>query len=102
MYKGQDNLYLCRSRLVPEYAQRGQAPCAFRVELETRSGEQLSATARIVNAFNISHQERNKQGYHYFCATEYRCAGQPGYGHSNFYWRDNENRPGDWTVEREE
>jgi hypothetical protein len=98
VYRGEDNLFLHRSRLVAEYAQRGQAPAAFRAELETQSGERLSAGAQIINAFNISHQERNKQGYHYFCATDYLCDGRQGYGHSNFYWCNNENRPGDWTV----
>jgi hypothetical protein len=98
LYRGEDNLFLRRSRLAAQYAQPGQAPKAFSAELETRSGEKLSTSARILNAFNISHQERNKQGYHYFCATEYLCEGQIGYGHSNFYWRTNAHRPGDWTV----
>ena len=98
LFRGDDNLFLRRSRLVAQYTQPGQAPAEFRTELETRSGDQLSASARVRNAFNISHQERNKKGYHYFCATEYDCDGRTGYGHSNFYWRNNAHRPGDWTV----
>lgn len=101
-YRGEKNLFLRRSRLEAHYALRGKAPADFAVELEGRSGEQLSASARILNAFNISHQERNKQGYHYFCATEYLCEGQVGYGQSNFHWRKDSQRPGNWTVTQED
>lgn len=98
IYRGEENIFLRRSTLAPRYAPLGQAPVAFQVELEGRSGEPLSATAKVMNAFNISHQERNKQGYHYFCATEYESGGQKGYGHANFYWGKNTWRPADWTV----
>lgn len=96
--RGEGNIFLRSSRLTAQYAHLGQAPTAFQVELEGLSGEPLMATANVMNAFNISHQERNKQGYHYFCATEYESGGQRGYGHANFHWRKNEQRPIDWTV----
>jgi len=98
IYRGQENVFLRRSRLAAQYGQPGQAPIAFEVELEGRSGEPFQASATIMNAFNISHQERNKQGYHYFCSAEYESGGQRGYGHANFHWRKNEQRPADWTV----
>jgi hypothetical protein len=98
IYRGQENVFLRRSRLAAQYAQPAQAPIAFEVELEGHSGEPLQATAKVMNAFNISHQERNKQGYHYFCAAEYESSGQRGYGHANFHWRKNQLRPADWTV----
>ncbi len=98
IYRGEENVFLRRSRLTAQYAQQGQAPAAFQIELEACSGEPLQATAEVMNAFDISHQERNKQGYHYFCAAEYESGGQRGYGHANFHWRKNEQRPADWTV----
>jgi hypothetical protein len=98
VYRGDENIFLRRSRLAAQYAQPGQAPAAFQVELEDNSGEPLQATAKVLNAFNISHQESNKQGYHYFCAAEYESGGQRGYGHANFHWHKNEERPTDWTV----
>jgi hypothetical protein len=98
IYRGDENIFLRRSRLAAQYAHTGQAPQTFQVELEGRSGAPLQATAKVMNAFNISHQERNKQGYHYFCAAEYETCGQRGYGHANFHWRKNEQRPADWTV----
>lgn len=100
IWRGKENVFLQRSRMSADYASPGQAPVAFRVELEGRSGEQVSADATVLNAFNISHQERNKQGYHYFCAAEYESGGLKGYGHANFHWRDNSCRPDDWTVTR--
>jgi len=102
IYRGDDNLFLARARLEAEYSAKGKAPVAFGAELMGRSGEQLSATARIINAFNTSFQERNKQGYHYFCATEYLCQGQRGYGYSNFHWREDRFRPEVWTVGQEQ
>ena len=100
IFRGGGNVFLRRSRLVPDYARTGQAPAGFHVELEGQGGERVAAEAQVVNAFNISHQERNKQGYHYFCATEYRSEGQPGHGHANFFWCDHAARPGDWEVRR--
>jgi len=98
VYRGGDNTYLRRSRLVAHYAKPLQTPTAFQLELEDRRGGQLHADARVLNVFNISHQERNKQGYHFFCANEYESNGQKGYGHSNFFWRRNAWRPDDRTV----
>jgi hypothetical protein len=98
VWRGERNIFLRSSRLSAQYAPYGQAPAAFQVELEDRSGETVQANAKVMNAFNISHQERNKQGYHYFCATEYECGGLRGYGHANFHWHKNEQRPTDWKV----
>ncbi len=98
VFRGAENIFLRRSRLTAKYAQDGQAPAAFQLELEDLSGESLQANANVMNAFNISHQERNKQGYHYFCAAEYDCGGLKGYGHANFHWRKKEQRPTDWKV----
>ena len=98
LYRGDDNLFLERSRVEIQYAQRSNTPTAFRAELGTSNGEQISTSANVLNAFNISHQERNKQGFHYFCATEHVCEGQRGYGQSNFFWRKDAYRPEDWTV----
>jgi len=96
--RGGENRFLGASRLHASFAVRGQAPAALDLALAGRDGEQLQATATVINAFNISHEERNKQGFHYFCATEYQCEGRRGYGHSNFYWRRNALRPARWTV----
>jgi len=98
IWRGEENIFLRRSRLTAQYAHSGQAPAAFQIELEPLTGEPLQASASVMNAFNISHQERNKQGYHYFCACEYECGGQRGFGHANFHWRQNPQRPADWTV----
>ena len=98
VWRGKENVFLRSSQLAAQYAPYGQAPAAFQVELEDLSGEMLQANAKVMNAFNISHQERNKQGYHYFCATEYESGGLRGYGHANFHWRKNEQRPTDWKV----
>jgi len=98
LYSGAANVFLQRSRLNPTFARTGQTPVGFDVELEARDGCHASAKACVVNAFNVSHQERNKQGYHYFCATEYECGGRPGHGHANVFWRNRGARPGDWEV----
>jgi hypothetical protein len=98
VWRGEENHFLRSSRLAAQYSDQGQAPNAFQVELEDMSGETLAANARVMNAFNISHQERNKQGYHYFCASEYETGGLRGYGHANFHWRKNEQRPTDWKI----
>jgi len=96
--QGGDNAFLQRSHLDARYAPINQTPESFAVELETRCGQQLSATARVLNAFDISHQELNKQGYHYFCATEYESDGRTGYGYANFFWKNNTDRPENWGV----
>lgn len=100
IWRGQGNEFLQRSTMTASYAARGQAPAAFTVELEGRDGGRAAAEGTVLNAFNISHQERNKQGYHYFCATHYRSGELTGYGHANFHWRDAGCRPEDWTVTR--
>jgi len=98
IWRGKESIFLRSSRLAAQYAPYGQAPATFQVELQDCSGDTLQANAKVMNAFNISHQERNKQGYHYFCATEYESGGLRGYGHANFHWRRNEQRPADWKV----
>jgi hypothetical protein len=98
LYHGGENRFLHRSRIQTCYAARGHAPESFDLGLQLRTGERFDASARVLNAFDISHQERNKQGYHHFCATEYRCAGRTGYGHTNVFWRKNALRPLDWSV----
>jgi hypothetical protein len=102
LWRGEENIFLRSSRLAAQYAPagQGQAPTAFRIELEPLAGAALQADATVVNAFNISHQERNKQGYHYFCAAQYDCDGLKGYGHANFHWRRNPQRPTNWTIAR--
>lgn len=100
VYRGKNNTHLRRIHTVSRYAGPFQSPTGFRVGFEDLGGERLQADARVLNALNISHQEHNKQGYHFFCATEYDCGGLKGYGHSNFYWRKNPWRPADWTVEQ--
>jgi len=101
IYRGKDNEFLRKSRLAANFADQGQAPHGFDVELEGRSGDRVAARGSVINAFDISHQERNKQGYHYFCATKYESEGLQGFGHANFHWRKNSYRPGDWTVTTE-
>jgi len=98
VYRGGENDFLHRSRLNAGYAKLNQTPERFEVELETRSGQQLSAVGRVLNTFDISHQELNKQGYHYFCATEYESGAHKGYGYANFFWKNHACRPMDWRV----
>ncbi len=98
VFRGGENIHLQQVRTVCRYASPVQSPVAFRVECTDQGGRELQAHAQVRNAFNISHQERNKQGYHFFCATEFDCGGLKGTGHSNFYWRKNRWRPADWTV----
>jgi hypothetical protein len=102
IYRGEKNALLRASRLRANYEAAGKPPTGFSLELESRAESDLSASARVLNAFNISHQERNKQGYHYFCATQYECEGQVGYGQSNFHWCAEADRPQAWSVEPEE
>lgn len=102
IYRGEKNALLRASRLRADYRAAGRAPTSFSLELESGSDAGLAASARVINAFNISHQERNKQGYHYFCATEYECEGQIGYGQSNFHWRRAADCPRDWSVKQKE
>lgn len=102
VYRGSENVLLRRSNLHAEYAMKGKAPAVFGLELETHSGEVVTASGHILNAFNTSFQERNKTGYHFFCATEYQCEGQVGYGQANFHWRGEPDRPYDWGVTQEE
>jgi hypothetical protein len=99
VFRGERNVLLQRSQLAVEYASIGKAPTAVQLQLTDREGAQFDLNARMLNAFNISFQERNKQGYHYFCAAEYRSQGQTGYGQTNVHWRLEPDRPRDWTVE---
>jgi hypothetical protein len=100
IFRGKTNDLLRRSHIRPAYAPRGQAPATLHMEIETASGDRLAAGGRTLNAFNTSHLERNKQGYHFFCATELNCEGQVGHGHCNVFWRTAEVRPEDWAVPR--
>jgi hypothetical protein len=100
IWRGKENAFLQRSRMTAAYGPPGKVPESFTVELEGRDGDRVNAHAKVLSAFDISHQERNKQGFHYFCATEYESEGRVGYGHANFHWRDHSVRPGDWTVGR--
>jgi hypothetical protein len=65
------------------------------------SGDRVSASARVLNAFNTSFPERNQTGYHYFCAAEFHCEGQVGYGQVNVHWQKQEHRPENWTISQE-
>jgi len=102
IYRGEKNMLLRASRLRADYDGAGRPPTGFSLELKGRTDAGLATSAHVINAFNISHQERNKQGYHYFCATEYECEGQVGYGQSNFHWRRAADCPRDWSVKQEE
>jgi hypothetical protein len=98
IWRGEGNEFLQRSRMTAAYGPDGKVPASFTVELDGRDNGQISAAGEVISAFDISHQERNKQGYHFFCATEYEAEGRKGYGHANFHWRGHRYRPGDWTV----
>ncbi len=98
IFRGKTNELIRRSRIRAAYAPRGNAPSGLQLEIAASDGAALTATARALNAFNISHQEWNKKGYHYFCATEYTCESQVGYGQANLYWRKQADQPEDWTV----
>lgn len=100
IFRGKTNDLVRRSHIRSVYAPRGQAPASLHMEIEAASGDKLAATGRTVNAFNTSHQERNKQGFHYFCATEFSCEGHVGHGQCNAYWRKEADRPEDWGVPR--
>lgn len=101
IWRGKQNELIRRSRLRSQFAEKGSAPAAASLEIEGREGDSVAASARAMNAFNISFQERNKVGYHYFCAAEYQCQGQTGYGQLNFHWRKHEDRPENWAVSQE-
>ena len=98
IFRGKTNDLVQRSRIHPAYAPRGHAPTSLQLEIAAASGDKLSATGRMLNAFNVSHQERNKTGYHYFCATEFTCEGHLGHGQCNIYWRKAEDLPAEWSV----
>jgi len=98
LYQGDRNVFLRGCRSLTRYAGRGNAPAGFDLALDTRAGARLEASVQVVNAFDISHQERNKQGFHFFCASEFLCNGRRGHGYTNIFWRGRALRPGDWTV----
>lgn len=98
IFRGERNVLIERSRVRTQYAGIGKAPDSIEMQLVDREGGELALSARMLNAFNISFQERNKQGYHYFCAAEYDCLGQKGYGQTNVHWRLEPDRPTDWSV----
>jgi hypothetical protein len=101
IWRGEQNELIRRSMLKAEYAPKGQAPAALALTMEGCNGDRVSASARVLNAFNTSFQERNKTGYHYFCAAEFHCEGQVGYGQVNVHWQKQEDRPKNWTVSQE-
>lgn len=98
IFRGKTNDLVRRARLRTVYGPRGQTPASHLMEIEAASGDKLAATGRTMNAFNVSHQERNWQGFHYFCTTEFTCEGQVGHGHCNVSWRKEAERPEDWSV----
>jgi hypothetical protein len=98
VYQGDRNVFLRGCRSLTRYAGRGNAPAGFDLALDTRTGARLEASVQVVNAFDISHQERNKQGFHFFCASEFLCNGRRGHGYTNIFWRGRALRPGDWNV----
>jgi len=98
IYRGGENEFIRSAKTNVTYAPTGKAPESFGVTIEGHNSGNLSATGRILNAFSTSFQERNKTGYHYFCFTEYQCAGKAGYGQSNFHWRLEEDKPREWLV----
>lgn len=97
IWRGQQNELIRRSRLQAQYM-KGESPTSFVFDLEGQQGGRVSAPARVLNAFNISFQERNKTGYHFFCATEFQSEGQIGYGQTNVHWHKREHRPEQWSV----
>ena len=98
IWRGKENELIRRASTKTQFAARGQAPAALQLEIEGRNGGRVSAQAKAICAFNTSFQERNKTGYHYFCAGEYQSGGQTGYGQINVHWRKQEDRPSDWAV----
>jgi len=98
IFRGQENQLVRSSRLTADYDPSGKAPQSFRVELRGEGGDAVSASARILNSFSTSFQERNKTGYHFFCFSEYQCEGLVGYGQSNFHWQKDADCPRAWAV----
>jgi len=98
IYRGGENNLVCRSRIRMGYAEMGKAPTEGRFAIEAQNGDRVEASCRALNAFNTSHQERNKTGFHYFCHSQYQCEGQTGYGQTNVHWRLEADRPTDWAV----
>lgn len=98
VYRSRTNELVRRSHVRAAYAPRGSAPSKLEVQFQAPGSGVVAATARVLNACNISHQERNKQGFRYFCAAEFQCEGQVGYGQANLFWRKPGDRPEDWSV----
>ena len=98
IYRGGENNLVRRSHIRMDYAEMGKAPTEGHFAIEAQNGDRVEASCRALNAFNTSHQERNKTGFHYFCHSQYQCAGQTGYGQLNVHWRLEADRPKDWSV----
>lgn len=99
VYRGGDNILLRQSNLEIAYRAKSKAPETLSMQLEDRDGNGLAAKGRILNCFDISHQERNKTGYHFFCFTQYECVGLTGYGQSNHHFLNDKHRPSSWHIE---
>jgi len=98
IYRGGENILLRRSHAQLTYAEMGKAPQSGAFALEAVNGDKVQASCRMLNAFNTSHQERNKTGFHYFSHSEFQCEGQTGYGQTNVHWRLEADRPKDWGI----
>jgi hypothetical protein len=98
IWRGKENELIRASTLELQYARKGQAPASLALEIEGRNGGRVAARAKVLNAFNVSFQERNKTGYHYFSAGEYECEGLTGWGQINVHWQKREDRPEHWMV----
>jgi hypothetical protein len=98
IFRGRTNDLVRRSKIRTAYTPRGSAPSKLELQIQSPGGNVVTATARTLNAFNISHQERNKQGFHYLCPAEFHCEGQVGYGQANLFWRKKEDRAEDWSI----
>jgi len=98
VYRGKTNELVRRSHVRAAYAPRGSAPSKLELQFQAAGRGVVTANARVLNACNISHQEHNKQGFRYFCAAEFHCEGQVGYGQVNYFWRKHADRPEDWSV----
>jgi hypothetical protein len=99
IFRGQHNDFVRRSRMRMTYSPKNFAPEIVHFDISSASGDSVSGTARVINAFSTSFQERNKTGYHFFCFAEYESEGRIGHGQTNVHWRLQPNRPDDWAID---
>ncbi|RMG47067.1 MAG: hypothetical protein D6723_16575 [Acidobacteria bacterium] len=98
IFRGRENVPLKRSVLNLKYDDKWKRPDRIGIHLVDDSGAHLIVEGRIINVFDISYQERNKKGFHFFCFTEYTCGVLRGYGQSNYYYVNDSLRPLSWEI----